>query len=85
MYIIQYFKIWEVYVVYKKFCYKKEFFVEYGVEIVQYEVVKKVFDVLNGKVIFKVVQFLVEYVVLLEEKWEQYEQYKILWQDMIIY
>lgn len=83
--IIQYSKTREVYTAYKKSRHKKEFLAEHGAEIAQHEAAKKAFDALNGKPIPKVAQLSVEYAALLEEKREQYEQYKTLRQDMITY
>ena len=83
--IIQYSKTREVYAAYKKSRHKKEFLAEHGAEIAQHEAAKKAFDALEGKPIPKVAQLSKEYAVLLEEKREQYEQYKVLRQDMITY
>ena len=83
--IIQYSKTREVYAVYKKSRHKKEFLTEHGSEIAQHEAAKKAFDALDGKPIPKVAQLSAEYAALLEEKREQYEQYKALRQDMITY
>ena len=83
--IIQYSKTREVYAAYKKSRHKKEFLAEHGAEIAQHEAAKKAFDALDGKAIPKVAQLSAEYAALLEEKREQYEQYKALRQDMITY
>jgi len=83
--IIQYSKTREVYAAYKKSRHKKEFLAEHGAEIAQHEAAKKAFDVLGGKPIPKVAQLSREYAALLQEKKEQYEQYKALRQDMITY
>ena len=83
--IIQYSKTREVYAAYKKSRHKKEFLAEHGAEIAQHEAAKKAFDALDGKPIPKVAQLSAEYAALLEEKREQYEQYKALRQDMITY
>lgn len=83
--IIQYSKTREVYAAYKKSRHKKEFLAEHGAEIAQHEAAKKAFDALGGKPIPKVAQLSAEYAALLEEKREQYEQYKTLRQDMITY
>ena len=76
--IIQYSKTREVYAAYKKSRHKKEFLAEHGAEIAQHEAAKKASDALEGKPIPKVAQLSKEYAVLLEEKREQYEQYKVL-------
>ncbi len=83
--IIQYSKTREVYTAYKKSRHKKEFLAEHGAEIAQHEAAKKAFDALGGKPIPKVAQLSTEYAALLEEKREQYEQYKALRQDMVTY
>lgn len=83
--IIQYSKTREVYATYKKSRHKKEFLAEHGAEIAQHEAAKKAFGALDNKAIPKVAQLSAEYTVLLEEKREQYEQYKTLRQDMITY
>ena len=59
--------------------------VSHGAEIAQHEAAKKAFDALDDKPIPKVAQLSAEYAALLEEKREQYEQYKALRQDMITY
>ena len=83
--IIQYSKTREVYAAYKKSRHKKDFLAEHGAEIAQHEAAKKAFDALGGKPIPKVAQLSGEYAALLQEKQEQYEQYKALRQDMITY
>lgn len=83
--IVQYYKTKEVYAAYKKSRHKKEFLAEHGKEIAQHEAAKKAFDALGGKPIPKVAQLSKEYAELLQEKQEQYEQYKALRQDMITY
>lgn len=83
--IVQYSKTKEVYAAYKKSRHKKEFLAEHGKEIAQHEAAKKAFDALGGKPIPKVAQLSKEYAELLQEKQEQYEQYKALRQDMITY
>ena len=83
--IIQYSKTREVYAAYTKSRHKKEFLAEHGAEITQHEAAKKAFDALGGKAIPKVAQLSAEYAALLEEKREQYEQYKALRQDMVTY
>ncbi|RKJ71317.1 hypothetical protein D7X33_22500 [Butyricicoccus sp. 1XD8-22] len=83
--IIQYSKTREVFAAYKKSRHKKEFLAEHGAEIAQHEAAKKAFDALDGKAIPKTAQLSAEYAALLEEKREQYEQYKALRQDMITY
>ena len=75
----------QVYAAYKKSRHKKEFLAEHGAEIAQHEAAKKAFDALDGKAIPKMAQLSAEYAALLEEKREQYEQYKALRQDMITY
>ena len=80
--LVQYSKTREVYAAYKKSRHKKEFLAEHGAEIAQHEAAKKAFDALDGKAIPKVAQLSAEYAALLEEKREQYEQYKALRQDM---
>lgn len=82
--IIQYSKTREVYAAYKKSRHKKEFLAEHGAEIAQHEAAKKAFDALDGKAIPKVAQLSAEYTALLEEKREQYEQYKALRQAIIV-
>lgn len=46
---------------------------------------KKTFDALGGKPIPKVAQLSQEYAALLTEKKAEYERYKALHQDMIVY
>lgn len=83
--IIRYSKTRDIYAAYKKSRHKKEFRAEHAEEIAQHEAAKKAFDALGGKPIPKVAQLSEQYASLLAEKQAEYEQYRLLRQDMITY
>jgi len=83
--IIRYSKTREIYVAYKKARNKKEFRAEHETEIAQHEAAKKAFNALGGKPIPKVAQLSEQYAALLAEKQEEYERYKTLRQEMVMY
>lgn len=83
MHIINYSKPRDVYAAFKKSRHKKEFRAEHADELQKHEAAKVTFDALGGKAIPKVAQLSKEYVALLAEKKEQYEEYKTDRKEMI--
>ena len=81
--IINYAKTRNVYAEYKKSRNKPEFLATHAQEITQHEAAKKAFDALGGKPIPKVAQLSKEYNTLLEQKKQEYEQYRKYRQQML--
>ena len=81
--IIRYAKTREVYAAYKKSRHKSDFLAAHAEEIAQHEAARKAFDALKGKPIPKVTELSKEYGKLLEQKKQEYEQFRQYRQQML--
>ena len=81
--IIRYAKTREVYAAYRKSRHKKEFLAAHAEEIAQHEAARQAFDALKGKPIPKVAELSKEYGKLLEQKKQEYEQFRQYRQQML--
>lgn len=85
MHIINYSKTRNIYKEYNKSRNKEKYRAAHADEIEKHEAAKAAFDALGGKPIPKVSQLSEEYTMLLAEKRDCYEKYKIARKDMIEY
>ena len=85
MHIINYAKTRETYAAYKKSGYRESFLNQHQEEIKKHQAAKAAFDALGGKDIPKVAELSKEYVALLTEKKQCYEEYKAARKEMIEY